>query len=42
MYAMQSLLRNRQLGVGIETLTFELGIEEHNPLAIMAKELDGF
>ena len=38
-YAMQSQLGDRQSGVGIEPLIFELETEEANPLAIMAKEL---
>ena len=37
-YAMQSQLWDRQSGVGIEPLTFELETEEPNPLAITAKE----
>ena len=41
-YATQSQLRDRQSGVGIEPLTFELETEEPNPLAITTKELGGF
>ena len=40
-YAMQSQLQDRQSGVGIEPLTFELETEKPNPLAITDKELDG-
>ena len=35
-YAMQSQLWDRQSEVGIEPLTFELDVEEPNPLAITA------
>ena len=41
-YAMQSQLRDRQSGIGVEPLTFELGTEEPNPLAITAKQFCGF
>ena len=36
-YAMQSQLRDRQSGVGIEPHTIELEIEKPNPLVITAK-----
>ena len=36
---MQSQLQVGQSGVGIEPLTFQLEIEEPNPLAITTKEL---
>ena len=37
-YEMQSQLRDRQSGVGIGPLTFELETEKPNPLAITARK----